>query len=136
MPDAFGKIHTKSLAALIAFSLGLDYLDQEKYDEAREAFQKALDEDPKFDLAEQALMETPVTAMLLMTPSQMISSLSVSGFTTASSGSAVVSAVTAVGYQPPVEGKGVIPSTTNISDPLINTGRFIIDSEPISPVQP
>jgi tetratricopeptide (TPR) repeat protein len=72
MPDAFGKIHTKSLAALTAFSVGLDYLDQEKYDEAREEFQKALDEDPKFDLAEEALMSTPLTSMLLMTPSQMI----------------------------------------------------------------
>ena len=89
MPGAFGKIHTKSLAALTAYSVGLDYLDQEKYDEAREEFQKAFDEDPDFDLAEQALMDTPVAAMLLMTPSQMISSLSVSGFTSAAAGSAV-----------------------------------------------
>ncbi len=59
MPGAFGKIHTKSLAALTSFSVGLDYLDQEKYDEAREEFQKALDEDPKFDLAKEALVFTP-----------------------------------------------------------------------------
>ncbi|MEA1947880.1 MAG: tetratricopeptide repeat protein, partial [Thermodesulfobacteriota bacterium] len=93
MPGAFGKIHTKSLVALTSFSVGLDYLDQEKYDEAREAFQKALDEDPKFDLAEQALMATPASAMLLMTTSETISGLSASGISTAAAGSAVVGGV-------------------------------------------
>jgi len=89
MPGAFGKIHTKSLAALTAFSVGLNYLDQEKYDEARESFQKALDEDPKFDLAEEALMATPVAAMLLLTTSQTASGLSASGYSSAAAGSAV-----------------------------------------------
>jgi len=88
MPDAFGKIHTKSLAALTAFSVGLDYFDQEKYDEAREEFQKALDEDPKFDLAEEALMSTPLTSMLFITPSQMIITLSHSGASSTAIGSA------------------------------------------------
>jgi tetratricopeptide (TPR) repeat protein len=93
MPGAFGKIHTKSLVALTSFGVGLDYLDQEKYDDAREAFQKALDEDPKFDLAEQALMATPVAAMLLMGTSETISGLSSSGFSSAAAGSAVVGGV-------------------------------------------
>jgi tetratricopeptide (TPR) repeat protein len=93
MPGAFGKIHTKSLAALTAFGVGLNYLDQENYDDAREAFQKALDEDPKFDLAEQALMDTPVAAMLLMGTSETISGLSASGFSSAAAGSAVVGGV-------------------------------------------
>ena len=78
MPGAFGKIHTKSLAALTAFSVGLNYLDQEKYDEAREAFQKAINEDPEFDLAKETLESTPPSAMLFMNTSQMISTLSVS----------------------------------------------------------
>ena len=93
MPGAFGKIHTKSLVALTSFGVGLDYLDQEKYDEAREEFQKALDEDPKFDLAEQALIATPVAAMLLMSTSETISGLSSSGFSSASAGSAVAGGV-------------------------------------------
>jgi tetratricopeptide (TPR) repeat protein len=90
MPDAFGKIHTKSLVALTAFSVGYDYLDQEKYDEAREEFQKAIDEDPDFDLAKQALIFTPTSAMLNMTPLQMILALSYSGpsFTVLDSASA------------------------------------------------
>jgi tetratricopeptide (TPR) repeat protein len=75
LPGVFDKIHTKSLAALTSFSVGLDYLDQEKYDEARKAFQKALDEDPEFDLAEQTLMATPGSALRLMAKSEMISTL-------------------------------------------------------------
>jgi len=97
MPGAFGKIHTKSLVALTSFGVGLNYLDQEKYDEAREAFQKALDEDPKFDLAEQALIATPVAAMLLMSVSQMISGLSASGSSSAAAGSAVAGANVGIG---------------------------------------
>ena len=93
VPGEFGKIHTKSLAALTSFSVGLDYLDQEKYDEAREEFQKALDEDPKFDLAEAALLATPLSAMMLMSSSEMISGLSSSGTSSAAAGSAVVKGV-------------------------------------------
>ena len=93
MPGEFGKVHTKSLAALTAFSVGLDYLDQEKYDEAREEFQKALDEDPKFTLAEAALLATPVAAMAIMTTSQTVSSLSASGVSSAGAGSATVAGV-------------------------------------------
>lgn len=76
MPGAFGKIHTKSLAALTSYSVGLDYFDQERYDEAREAFQKAIDEDPNFDLAKEALRLTPLSAMMLKDKNQMISDLS------------------------------------------------------------
>jgi len=110
MPDAFGKIHTKSLAALTAFSVGLDYLDQEKYDEAREEFQKAIDEDPNFDLAEEALMSTPLTSMLPMTTSQMIIALSYSGASSTASGSA--SAGTEVAGDN--DGKGVVGITTAV----------------------
>ncbi|MCJ7687205.1 MAG: tetratricopeptide repeat protein, partial [Desulfobacteraceae bacterium] len=110
MPGAFGKIHTKSLAALTAFSAGLDYLDQEKYDEAREEFQKALDEDPKFDLAEEALMSTPLTSMLLMTPSQMIIALSYSGASSTASGSASAGAKVAGDD----DGMGVVGVTTAV----------------------
>jgi Tfp pilus assembly protein PilF len=65
-PAAFHKIHTKSLAALIFFGVGLSYLDQESYDQARESFQKALDEDSSFELAQQALLDTPVPEMQYM----------------------------------------------------------------------
>jgi len=95
MPGAFGKIHTKNLAALTAYSVGLDYLDQEKYDEAREEFQKAIDEDPKFDLAKEAIILVPLSAMLIMSTASMISTLSASGTSstvigTTSAGTAVV----------------------------------------------
>lgn len=73
-PQAFSKIHTKSLPAMVAYSEGLDYLDDDQYDEARIMFQRALDEDPNFGLAQAALLATPAAAMLLMTESQMISS--------------------------------------------------------------
>ncbi len=75
-PEAFNTIHTKNIAALEAYSYGLDYADEEKYDEARAMFQKAVEEDPQFDLARAALLATPPAAMLLLTESQMISSAS------------------------------------------------------------
>jgi hypothetical protein len=75
MPGAFNKIHTKSLAALTSFSIGLDYFDQGKFDEARTQFQKAIEEDPEFDLAKETLALTPLSTMLFMTSSQMVSSL-------------------------------------------------------------
>jgi len=103
MPGAFGKVHTKSLAALTSFSVGLDYLDQEQYDEAREAFQKALDEDPKFELAEEALLATPLAAMLVMTTSETISVLSASSIPSTAAGSAVVGGV------------GIVSTTTIIA---------------------
>jgi tetratricopeptide (TPR) repeat protein len=78
MPGAFNKIHTKSLAALTSFSIGLDYFDQGKFDEARAQFQKAIEEDPEFDLAKETLALTPLSAMLFLTGSQMVSSLTTS----------------------------------------------------------
>jgi tetratricopeptide (TPR) repeat protein len=90
MPKEFGKIHTKSLPALTAFSVGLDQLDQEKYDEARESLQKALNEDPKFDLAEQFLIAAPIAAMAAMPVSEIVSQLSSSGVSSSAAGTAVV----------------------------------------------
>jgi tetratricopeptide (TPR) repeat protein len=109
MPPEFYKIHTKSLAALTSFSVGLDYLDQEKYDEAREEFQKALDEDPKFDLAKEALLLAPLSAMALMTTSQMISTLSASGASSTALGSASAAAVAGGGG-----GVGAVGVTTAV----------------------
>ena len=108
MPDAFGKIHTKSLAALTAFSVGLDYFDQEKYDEAREEFQKAIDEDPNFDLAKQALILSPTSAMINMTPSQIILALSYSG----ASSTALASASAGATVDDDDDGVGVVGVTT------------------------
>jgi tetratricopeptide (TPR) repeat protein len=62
-PAAFFKIHTKSLAALLLFGAGLNYLDQERDGKAREAFQSAVEEDPSFELAREALLDTPVPGM-------------------------------------------------------------------------
>jgi tetratricopeptide (TPR) repeat protein len=65
-PAAFHDIHTKSLAALIFFAAGLDYLDRERYHQARDMFQKAIAQDPAFELARQGLLETPVPEMQFM----------------------------------------------------------------------
>ena len=90
MPKAFGKVHTKSLPAFVAFSQGLEHFDAEEYDQARDKFQEALDEDSGFDLAREALIATPFSAMLLMSTSQLISSASASGVSSSAAGSAVV----------------------------------------------
>jgi Tfp pilus assembly protein PilF len=62
-PPAFYKTHTKSLAALTAYSVGLNYFDEENYDQARASFQSAVEQDPSFELAQEALLATPVPAM-------------------------------------------------------------------------
>lgn len=108
MPGAFNKIHTKSLAALTSFSVGLDYFDQEKYDEARDQFQKAIDEDPEFDLAKEALALTPFATMLLMSTSQMVSSLSGSAVSSGTLGSTAAGTAVAGGGG----GVGVVGITT------------------------
>jgi hypothetical protein len=89
MPKAFDKVHTKSLPAFVAFSQGLDHFDAEEYDQARDKFQDALDEDPDFDLARAALIATPFSAMLLMTTSQLVSSASATGVSSGAAGGAV-----------------------------------------------
>ena len=89
MPKAFEKVHTKSLPAFVAFSQGLDHFDAEEYDQARDKFQDALDEDPDFDLARAALIATPFSAMLLMTTSQLVSSASATGVSSGAAGGAV-----------------------------------------------
>jgi tetratricopeptide (TPR) repeat protein len=97
VPDGFYIIHTKSMPALVFYSKGLDAFDQQKYDEAREQFQKSLDEDPEFDLALIALMATPTSAMLLMDDSQMVSAAASSGPSSATAGTAVVSSAGTAG---------------------------------------
>ena len=94
-PKAFGKIHTKSLPAMEAYSKGLDYTDQEKYDKARTSFKKAVDEDPEFDLAKTALVATPFAALLLMSESQMASSTAASAPPSTATASATSNAITA-----------------------------------------
>jgi hypothetical protein len=90
VPAGFKKIHTKSMPALVAYSWGLDHFDRGNYDEAREEFQKAVDEDPQFDLAIAALLATPPASMAAMDKSQMISNASSNGLSAAASGTAVV----------------------------------------------
>jgi hypothetical protein len=89
MPKAFNKTHTKSMPALIAYSEGLDELDHERYDAARDKFQQALDADPDFELAEEALLATPLTMMLGLTVADMVTSASASGIPASASGTAV-----------------------------------------------
>jgi TolB-like protein len=95
-PKAFGKIHTKSLPAMMAYSQGLDHMDKENYDKANAKFREALEEDPEFDLAQGALIAVPAAAMLLMSESQMISNAAAGAPSSAATAtSASVSASTA-----------------------------------------
>ena len=89
MPKTFHRVHTRSLPALVAYSWGLEYFDQENYDKAREMFQKALEEDPEFELAEAALLASPTSDMKIKSTPQMIADASSSGVFSAAAGSAV-----------------------------------------------
>ena len=103
-PAGFHKIHTESMPALVAYSWGLKYFDEENYDEARESFQKALEEDPQFDLAAAALLATPTAAMMSMDTSQMVSTASSSGPSSAAAGTAVAGTTTTAGPSVAVTG--------------------------------
>lgn len=59
IPPAVNRVHTKSWAAYAQFANGLKLLDDNRFDEARQAFGKALAIDPAFAMAEQALLDTP-----------------------------------------------------------------------------
>ncbi len=105
VPAEFNKVHTRSMPALVSYSRGLEYFDQEKYDQARSMFQQALDEDPQFELAEKALLATPTLAIILMNTSQIISGVKASGPSNTVAGSSTSSTGTAgaggtVGFSP------------------------------------
>lgn len=57
------KIHTKNLKAFRHFSDGLVAFDQRHYRDARRGFILALEEDPDFDLAREALLDTPLLSL-------------------------------------------------------------------------
>lgn len=58
--DAVGTIHTRNFKAFRLYSQGLEYLDQGKYREASRSFFLAVEEDPEFELARKALIDTPL----------------------------------------------------------------------------
>ncbi len=66
------KVHTKSLDAFSAYSDGLAATDLEDYAEARRQFERALQQDPHFTLAADALKALPMAAM---TTAQIVSSM-------------------------------------------------------------
>jgi tetratricopeptide (TPR) repeat protein len=118
VPDGFYLIHTKSMPALVLYSKGLDEFDKENYDEARDLFQKSLDEDPKFDLALVALLATPTSAMLAMNDSQMASAAASTGPSSATAGSAVVGSTTGTGATSASAGAGFLgmsPTTLTVA---------------------
>jgi tetratricopeptide (TPR) repeat protein len=115
VPDGFFIVHTKSMPALVFFSKGLDEFDQEKYDEARESFQKSLKEDPKFDLALAALLATPTSAMLLMDDSQMASAAASSGPSSATAGTAVAASSVGSGATSASAGAGFLGMSPTVA---------------------
>lgn len=58
--EAVGTIHTRNFKAFRLYSQGLEYLDQSKYREASRSFFLAVEEDPEFELARKALLDTPL----------------------------------------------------------------------------
>jgi TolB-like protein len=59
------QTHTKSLPAALAFGRGLDLKDRGDYAGARVEFEKALKEDPDFDLAKRELALLPLSLLSL-----------------------------------------------------------------------
>ena len=57
--QAVQAIHTKNFKAFRHYSAGLDFLDKGNYREAAKSFFLAVEEDPEFNLARQALIDTP-----------------------------------------------------------------------------
>jgi tetratricopeptide (TPR) repeat protein len=57
--ELVGKYHTKSLKAVIYFGMGLEALDEGKWEEAKNLFDKAREEDPEFLLAGDAAEASP-----------------------------------------------------------------------------
>jgi tetratricopeptide (TPR) repeat protein len=109
-PPAFYKTHTKSLAALLAFSVGLNYLDEDNYDQARASFQSAVEEDPSFELAQQSLLDTPVPGMQfggtgMGTTEEMIAMADARGLSAKAAGTAIAGGSGAAGG-----GVGVLPA--------------------------
>lgn len=68
IPPEIGTAHTTNWEAYAEFAIGLDRVEQGRFDEAREAFARALNADPAFDLASDALLETPAREL---TPEEM-----------------------------------------------------------------
>lgn len=63
VPLSVGEPQTTNFDAFVAFSNGLDLLDNNKFEEAREQFQLATNLDPGFGLAHEAFLSVPVTGM-------------------------------------------------------------------------
>lgn len=59
LPPGVHRIHTRSWDAYARFAAGLQLLSEDKFDEARKAFAAALEFDPAFLLARDALSGTP-----------------------------------------------------------------------------
>lgn len=62
IPASVHVIHTRSWEAYARFAAGLQFLAEDRFDEARQAFRAALDFDPAFALARDSLLNTPAKA--------------------------------------------------------------------------
>jgi len=60
--ELVGKYHTKNLKAVIYFGMGLEALDEGNWEEAKNLFDKAREEDPEFLLAGNAASACPDAA--------------------------------------------------------------------------
>lgn len=149
-PAEFKKTHTKSLAALLFFSAGLNYLDQQQNDRARESFQRAVEEDPSFQLAQEALLDTPDPEMqygseAMGTTEEMIAVAAANGVSTDTAGNAMAytSAAGGVGALAAAEFQR-IPATYYMGGAVLlgGAGSLILNNAydggpgPASPIAP
>lgn len=66
--EAIEKIPTESLLAFMAYSKGLDYEDRGMFDEAKAEYQKAVELDPNFELAKEAVQQVEIAASAASAP--------------------------------------------------------------------
>ena len=59
LPPGVHRFHTRSWEAYARFATGLQLMAEDRFDEARKAFRAALEFDPAFELAQEALLGTP-----------------------------------------------------------------------------
>ena len=59
LPPGVHRVHTHSWDAYARFATGLQLMAEDRFDEARKAFRAALEFDPAFEMAQEALAGTP-----------------------------------------------------------------------------
>ncbi|MBF0540707.1 MAG: hypothetical protein HQK91_04570 [Nitrospirae bacterium] len=102
VPEEAKKIHTKNYEAFVDYSNGIDYMDKEQYDKAKESLKKAVELDPNFKLAKEAYLSIPLAALSVaaviasaVSAAPVVTTAVVVGVTAISAGTAIAVGTTA-----------------------------------------